>query len=223
MGFFSSIGNIVKKVAPAAIGFATGGIGTGLMSLAGTALANRANKQAAQTQMDFQQDMSSTAYQRSMADMRAAGLNPMLAYSQGGASTPSGASYSSMDYAQPAVSSALQARRLQADLGQIEAATHNIKTQSDLNDALQAKAMQEARRTIVETQNSAKQGMLLDAAIPKARNKAAVESGAIGKYGAYLDRIMDSIGGVTDSVKPFSGKSSKYTTFDHSINHYGGN
>lgn len=38
--------------------------------------------------MGFAQDMSSTAYQRAMTDMRQAGLNPILAYQQGGASTP---------------------------------------------------------------------------------------------------------------------------------------
>jgi hypothetical protein len=57
------------------------------------AAANAASAQSAAQQMQFQREMSNTSYQRAVADLKAAGINPMLAAMKGGATTPGGSSF----------------------------------------------------------------------------------------------------------------------------------
>lgn len=87
-------------------------------------------------QIEFQREMSDSAYRRGVIDMRAAGLNPMLAYSQGGASTPGGAAGSgassagSLARVEPSfraasVQSAAQASVLNAQVNNVKADTAN--------------------------------------------------------------------------------------------------
>lgn len=107
---------------------AAGQIASGVLNNIGIQQANSANAAMAQKQMDFQADQTSTAYQRGTADMRAAGLNPMLAYSQGGASSGSGAMATMANDIGPGANSAASAAQTLLEL-------KNLSRQGDVLEA----------------------------------------------------------------------------------------
>ena len=91
MGMFDGIIDSVGNSVSSGVGSLVGGLLGGVGSYFGQQSVNQANAAQSQNQMDFQERMRSTSYQTAVQDMQKAGLNPMLAYQQGGAGNQPGA------------------------------------------------------------------------------------------------------------------------------------
>jgi len=186
------------------------------------------NTQSAQKQMDFQKEMSSTAYQRSTADMRAAGINPMLAFSQGGASSPAGSSASSPSPSGTAASgvtarmesglsglgqalsnlgpNALAVMNGVKDLQNKEATNAAIKAgalasaaQAD-NSVASAAATRAGMGSVVSKSRSAEFQAEADIAESKTRAARTEYERDFVKSDAITSRFLQILGGVTDAL-----------------------
>lgn len=121
--------------------------------------ATAASAQQAQKQMDFQEEMSNTSYQRGMEDMKKAGLNPILAYSQGGASAPSGAqgSVSTAKMEAPTISglssSAMSAANMGLQMRRDDSSIALQDAQKNSTAATTQKIVADTERSKVETAN----------------------------------------------------------------------
>lgn len=127
---------------------------TGLTSLFGGAAANVSREQQAAKQMQFQERMSSTAYQRAMQDMREAGLNPMLAAKVGPASSPVGAMANIQDIGTPAAQAATSAYQAQTQRSQQVEQAQQLRAAANLAD-------EQGKKIKAETQNVYVQGEVL--------------------------------------------------------------
>jgi len=167
MGFWAGAGQ-----AAAAGGFSIGGnIVSNIMNRRNTAEANDWQNESIANAMAYDKEMANSAHQREVADLKAAGLNPILSANKGAGggsgqiSSPKAAAVEGMG---GAVTSAIDALRLDKEI-------KGVESQIGLNQAMGAGAVAKAQSDAASAKRTEKESRLMDAVFGAQKSKADFE------------------------------------------------
>lgn len=172
------------------------GIGAGAVSAIGGLIGNQQNRREAKNNRNWQSEMSNTAHYREVIDLKRAGLNPILSARHGGASTPPGAQAKMENVLAPAVSSAIDARRLKKDIEGMNAKIGLDKASMDAQKAAGAQFVANAKEAKARTRALDAQHKAIKANANTAVKKAGWDQKMMD-YDQMSKRIWDAAGAVT--------------------------
>lgn len=179
-------------------------------SLLGGLMQNASSAKAARDQTAFQQEMSNTAHQREVRDLRRAGLNPILS-AGAGASAPPGAMPMIKDVLGETVNTALDAVRVKKEISQVDSQrelnTQMGKTQETQQLLNQVSAVREANAgKKLDLENQINEAKLPAVKAQSELNKKQAEIDTkLLKYDNIINRVDQAIGignSAMDLVRP---------------------